>query len=59
MKDGVTLRYQREETKVKVEDAGDGTLTVTYDGEASVTTPEFSNNYAAEGAVQSWSEEGG
>ena len=34
---------------VKVEDAGDGTLAVKYDGNESFTTPEFENEYDAEG----------
>ena len=47
MKDGVTYDTSVKTVKVKVEDAGDGTLTVTYDGEAAFTTPEFSNNHGA------------
>ena len=39
---------------MKVEDAGNGTLKVTYDGKTTFTTPEFSNTYAAEGHAEVW-----
>ena len=46
------LRHGEEtETVSEVIDNGDGTLTVKYDGKDSFTTPEFSNEYAAEGSA--------
>ena len=36
----------------EVEDAGDGTLSVKYDGNDSFETPEFENKYTAEGKAE-------
>ena len=37
---------------MKVENAGGGKLTVTYNGKDSFTTPEFVNSYSAEGKAE-------
>ena len=47
--DGVTYDTHVETVEVKVEDAGDDTLRVTYNGQTTFTTPEFVNGYSAEG----------
>ena len=48
---GITYDTHERTVTVKVEDAGDGTLTITYDGAPSFQTEEFSNTYAAEGRI--------
>ena len=45
--DGVKYDTHVETVTVKVEDAGDGTLKVTYNGQTEFTTPEFDNQYSA------------
>ena len=48
---GIMYDTHERTVTVKVEDAGDGTLTITYDGDPSFQTEEFSNTYAAEGGI--------
>ena len=46
--DGVIYDTHVETVQVKVEDAGNGTLTVTYNGQTEFTTPEFVNDVEEE-----------
>ena len=50
--DGVKYDPKVVTTVVTVSDNGDGTLTVKYDGNESFTTPEFENEYDAEGKAE-------
>ena len=51
VKEGVTYDGHTENVKIVVADAGDGTLTVTYNDATKFTTPVFTNEYSTKGEI--------